>query len=254
MEEPMTGKCMLSQVVIALLFAAGCQSGSKSIAKASDYTGTWSGTYSLSGTQTGADVPFMFDNMTGLDENGVVFGSLDSQYVAGAFAGTVDDTGNVVGVVDNTVDGTMWTATVAKTAGGISIDLHNDTLSVTGLGATGPPANGGYKTVVGGYKTVVTNKSDVLQTITLVTEHLTCDHLEEQADLQPGETHTWVTGGWCPAGFKIIKEGLPYTNCWGDPKDEKDWFWPCCRSSTWEIQAVPTSLNGVSYNYSFVKL
>ncbi|MFA6032881.1 MAG: hypothetical protein WC889_08290 [Myxococcota bacterium] len=242
----MTGKCMLSNIAIALLLAAGCQSGSKSIAKASDYTGTWSGTYSLSGAQTGAIVPFTLDNLAGMDENATVFGSLDSQYVAGAFAGTVDDTGKAVGVVDNTVDGKMWTATVARTESGISIDLHNDASSVTGLGTTGAPANGGYKTTV-------TNKSDVLQTITLVTEHLVSDHLEEQADLQPGETYTWETGGWCPSGFKIIKEDLPYTDCWGDPKYEKNWFWPCCRSSTWEIQAVPSSLDGVSYNYSIVK-
>ena len=242
----MTRKCMLSNVAIALLLAAGCQSGSNSITKASDYTGTWSGTYSLSGAQAAAIVPFTLDNLVGVDENATVFGSLDSQYLSGAFAGTVDNTGNAVGVVDNKVDGTMWTATVARTESGISIDLHSDASSVTGLGTTGAPANGGYKTTV-------TNKSDVLQCITLVTEHLVNDHLEEQVDLQPGETYTWETGGWCPSGFKIIKEDLPTTDCWGNPKYEKNWFWPCCRSSTWEIQAVPSSLDGVSYNYSIVK-
>jgi hypothetical protein len=244
----MSIKCILSNVAIALLFAAGCDGASRSIAtNASDYDGTWTGTYSLSGAQTGANVPFTLDNVLGVDETGVVFGSMDSQYVAGAFAATVDDQGIAVGVVDNTVDGTMWTATVARTEAGISLDLHNDASSLTGLGAVGAPANGGYKTII-------TNKSDVLQTITLVTEHLVADHLEEQADLQPGETFTWETGGWCPSGFKIIKVGLPFTDCWGDPKDEKNWFWPCCRSSTWEIQSIPVSLNGVSYPYSLVKL
>lgn len=243
----MTRKCMLSNVAIALLFTAGCNSDSKSTTKASDYTGTWSGAYSLSGAKTGSDVPFTMHKLAGIDENAIVFGRMDSQHVAGAFAATVEDTGKAVGVVDNTVDGTMWIATVAKTESGISIHLHNEASSATGQGTTGVTASGGYKTTI-------TNKSDVLQTITLVTEHLVSDHLEAQADLQPGETYTWETGGWCPEGFKIIKVGLPYTDCWGNPKDEKNWFWPCCRSSTWEIQAVPTSLDGVSYNYSIVKI
>ena len=111
--------------VLTFLTMAGCDGdgGPSASGKASDYTGTWKGTYTLSGDLSATGVVFEFYNVNGYDTNGLVAGSVESKYVTGAYAGMMDATGAAVGEIDNEVDGTVWTAVVARTDSGISIDL-----------------------------------------------------------------------------------------------------------------------------------
>lgn len=234
MREVMSMRTYLAPIAaLTLLIIAGCDSegGTPVPGKASAFTGTWSGTASVSGAQTAAGVPFRLDNVNGIDENGAVFGSVDSTWVAGAFAGEVDDQGRVDGIVDNTVDGLTWTLALARTDDGISIDIHNDELAFTGLGSPSAPANGIN------YKTSITNKTDKAHYVILYTERLLFDfvHAEEQVLLEPGQTYTYETGAWCTLGWRpYYKRAFSEVNCRGDPHGW--WTRPCCRSANWEIR------------------
>lgn len=258
-----------SLATLALLLASGCGDGSEAVeaAKASTFTGDWIGTYAMSGTQTASGVAFRLDNLTGVDANSTVFGSIDSQYVAGSFAGTVDDTGTVVGIVENDVDGTTWAASMAKTGNGISLDLFGETGSITGLGEPSPPHNGLIH-----YKTTIKNTTNKPIDFSLFTEIMGESQVGTQTGLgfyardegavtlQPGESHTYETGNVCPWGFKPwlirLTDPMPFpeTACSGKPKDVEDWFWPCCRSSSWEIRATPVMVDGNWYDAAIVRL
>jgi hypothetical protein len=251
-------------VVVLFLALTGCDSEEETPeAKASDFSGDWSGTYALSGAQSAEAVPFDFFNVTGVDDSGMVVGTLESEHATGAFYGTVDASGVVVGEVENEVDATIWMATVAKTEAGVSLDLNNDTLSISGEGTPSAPSNGLN------YKTTVTNKTD--QTLHGVrlwihwwnqpTPGVSVHPLEEAPALAPGESYTFESGLDCPMGLDIEipfladgKSNFHSTTCTGKLKDIEDWWWWCCRNSSWEIRPVPSTLNGVTYPNSIVRL
>jgi hypothetical protein len=241
--------CIAPIVFLTLLIIVCCENdgGTAASVKASDYSGTWSGTCSVSGAQTVVDVPFQFDNLAWSDQSGLVAGAVESQFVAGAFAGTVDASGQVVGIVDNSVDGTMWTAILARTGDGISVDLQNDELAVTGQAVAVAPANSG------GYKTTVKNGTSEQISLGLYTKRIGKDFLEEDVKVAPGESYTYETGGWCPMGFPPYGSFAP-TDCWGTAQEYRLWFWCCCRSSSWEVRPVPVKVDGYTYKNSIVKL
>lgn len=226
-------------LALGLLVVGGCGGDAGTSVVASDFSGTWSGTYALTGAQAAEGVPFRIDDLTGLDDTGMVFGSLASDHVAGAIAGTVDDHGRVVGVVENTVDGAMWTAIVERTGDGISIRLDREGTVATGQGTVAAPANGIN------YQVTITNQTDQVMPVELHTSHL-YDHPEDYVWVEPGQSYTYETGAWCSIGIEGYRQGrvdewkMSYypVNCWG--KETDGWrFWPCCRSSNWVIQPNP---------------
>jgi hypothetical protein len=254
---------ILSSVAFLFLALAGCGSEDEAAAeaKASDFSGDWSGTYALSGAQSAETVPFDFFNVTGVDDSGMVVGTLESEHVTGAFYGTLDASGVVVGEVDNEVDATIWMATVAKTDAGISLDLNTDALSVAGEGTPSAPANGLS------YKTTITNKTD--QTVKGVALWTRCFSIMEgiklcpishAPPLAPGESYTFETELHCPLGLTKNfnadnKRSFPDTSCQGKVKDTEDWLWCCCRNSSWEIRPEPILVNGIyPYPNTLVRL
>jgi hypothetical protein len=166
----------------------------------------------------------------------------------------------VEGQVEGEVDSEVWTATVAKSDAGISLDLNNDTLSISGEGTPSAPSNGLN------YKTTITNKTDqTVRGVTLWTlcfdypEHFHNCPAQKAPGLAPGESYTFESGLHCPTGLnkdfiEDDKVNFPQTSCQGKVKDSDDWFWCCCRNSSWEIRPVPSTLNGTTYPNTLVRL
>lgn len=73
-------------------------------AKASDYTGSWTGTYAAPG---GTATPVTI-SLVGTDVANTVTGKVYSANLAGTFTGAVDNAGNIAGTVANMVDGHSW--------------------------------------------------------------------------------------------------------------------------------------------------
>lgn len=71
-----------------------------SATKASNYTGSWTGTY-------GTSTPITL-SLTGIDGANTVTGNVYSVGLSGPFTGTMDSTGKVSGTVANMVDGNSW--------------------------------------------------------------------------------------------------------------------------------------------------
>lgn len=132
--------------LLIIVTLAGCGGGgsdpvtppqqppTSSTTKASDYTGSWSGKYTLAGVTTAANIPVSF-TITGIDATSIITGSVFSQYVAGAFIGTIDTQGVVAGTVANTLDGQAWQMTFTKTIDGINITSLNYGFATTGTGS-----------------------------------------------------------------------------------------------------------------------
>ncbi len=240
-------------VLAALLLTmmAGCEGDDGTSAPAnpvaSDFSGTWSGTYTLSGAQSATEVPFDLVNVTGWDETNMVAGSLESEHITGAFAGTLDAAGAVVGEVDNEVDGKIWTVVVTRTDAGIKLDLSGEALAANGEGELGAPANGIN------YKTTITNQTNVRIPVQLYTYRLMV-YSEEYVWIEPGESYTYETGAWCPIGFEgeswgdspgMVHGYFIDTDCRGNQTVGKEkWLWVCCRSAQFAIQwNYPSSEN-----------
>ncbi|QEM66737.1 hypothetical protein FO488_00240 [Geobacter sp. FeAm09] len=75
------------------------------VARASDFTGSWSGTYS---TGAGVGTPVTF-SLVGINAANTVTGNVYSANLSGTFTGVLDESGNVSGVVANMIDGQSWT-------------------------------------------------------------------------------------------------------------------------------------------------
>jgi hypothetical protein len=102
--------------------------------KASDYTGGWSGTYSLTGGTAATNAPVSF-TLTGSDNTSTVSGNVYSQYVAGVFSGTTNSQGATTGTVANTIDGKTWQVALQKAASGVTVTSLNYGASTTGSGS-----------------------------------------------------------------------------------------------------------------------
>jgi hypothetical protein len=74
------------------------------IAKASAYTGSWSGSY----TPAGASSTPVTLSLVGVDAANSVTGNVYSSGLSGPFTGSLDSAGNVSGTVANMVDGNSW--------------------------------------------------------------------------------------------------------------------------------------------------
>ncbi len=230
--------CILSTVAVLFLALTGCgDDGEAAKTKASDFNGTWTGTYALSGEQSKDGVPFTLHELSGTDEDGVVAGYLESEYLTGAFAGTLEASGSVVGEVASEVDGTTWTAVAELVDGGIFVDFTNEVLSATGEGAVAAPAN------KIGYKYTFVNKSEVEVDVDLWVRELGATFSKGVAHIMPNEEFTYETGLKCAMGVSgwsamLITGSFQYfpdMSAWGKVKDQKNWFWPFCASATWWI-------------------
>jgi hypothetical protein len=77
---------------------------SSSPTTAGAYTGSWTGAYSVAGA---AGTPVTI-SLVGVDATNAVTGNVYSASLSGAFTGSLDNAGNVVGTVANIVDGQSW--------------------------------------------------------------------------------------------------------------------------------------------------
>ena len=105
-----------------------------STAKASDLTGSWTGSYTLIGAVSATTVPITF-SLIGTDNTSIVTGNVYSQYVAGAFSGALDNQGIASGTVANYLDGQTWQIKLTKTSAGVTITSITQGLATTGSGS-----------------------------------------------------------------------------------------------------------------------
>jgi hypothetical protein len=96
-------------------------------------------------------------------------------------------------------------------------------------------------TNVGAYDVTVTNDTVYECKVSVWTSHLIFPQNEGEVTLQPGQSHTWNTGSWCPCGFRgfIVSHGwqsLPMTNCSGTVATESGTFmFPCCWNLNYKV-------------------
>lgn len=92
------------------------------------------------------------------------------------------------------------------------------------------------------YEVTITNDSAYTCQISVWTMHLFFSQNEGTATLQPGQSHTWQTGAWCPSGFSgdiLGPQGwrnLQMTNCLGNNCSSSTGFMAtCCWNLNYKI-------------------
>jgi len=92
------------------------------------------------------------------------------------------------------------------------------------------------------YEVTITNDSAYTCQVSVWTMHLFFSQNEGTATLQPGQSHTWQTGAWCPSGFSgdiLGPQGwrnLQMTNCLGNNCSSSTGFMAtCCWNLNYKI-------------------
>ena len=84
------------------------------------------------------------------------------------------------------------------------------------------------------YEVTITNDSAYTCEVSVWTMHLFFSVNEGTFTLQPGQSHTWDTGGWCPAGFSGDIAGpqgwrrLQMADCLGNNSSSSTGFSATC--------------------------
>ena len=123
------------------------------IVKATDYTGSWTGSYSSGATST----PITF-SLVGVNAANVVTGSVYSEKLSGQFTGTLNDAGNIAGSVANIVDGNSWSVQLGILGNVLSIAKATYGAASLGIGScTATPAM--TVDMVGSWKGTINEKN-----------------------------------------------------------------------------------------------
>ena len=89
------------------------------------------------------------------------------------------------------------------------------------------------------YDVTVTNDTEYTCKVSVFTMHLVFSENEGTFILQPGQSHTWNTGAWCPSGFSgtiLGQQGwreLQMTNCLGNKCSDSTGFMATC---CWDLR------------------